>query len=54
LELLNEKPRRKRRGIAEYIPVPADHYREADFVLELDPETWAKLYLSRIDLEKAN
>ena len=42
-----------RRGIAEYIPVPADYYREADFVLKLDSETWAKLYLSTIDLGKA-
>lgn len=42
-----------RRGIAEYIPVPADYYREADFVLELDSETWAKLYLSTIGLREA-
>lgn len=42
-----------RRGIAEYLPVPADYYREADFVLELDAETWAKLYLSEISLEEA-
>lgn len=41
-----------RRGIAEYIPVPADYYRKADFVLKLDSETWAKLYLSEIDLEE--
>jgi len=42
-----------RRGIAEYLPDPADHYQEADFVLELDGETWAKLYLSEIDLSAA-
>lgn len=42
-----------RRGIAEYIPVPADYYRQADFVLKLDSETWAKLYLSAIDMAKA-
>jgi len=42
-----------RRGIAEYLENPADHYREADFVLELDGETWAKLYLSEIDLAEA-
>jgi alkyl sulfatase BDS1-like metallo-beta-lactamase superfamily hydrolase len=42
-----------RRGIAEYLPDPANHYREADFVLELGGETWAKLYLSEIDLAEA-
>jgi linear primary-alkylsulfatase len=41
-----------RRGIAEYIPVSADYYLEADFVLKLDSETWAKRYLSSIDLGK--
>ncbi len=33
--------------------VPADHYLEADFVLELDSKTWAKLYLSETDLGEA-
>jgi alkyl sulfatase BDS1-like metallo-beta-lactamase superfamily hydrolase len=42
-----------RRGIAEYLPDPADHYQGADFVLELDGETWAELYLSKIDLLEA-
>jgi alkyl sulfatase BDS1-like metallo-beta-lactamase superfamily hydrolase len=42
-----------RRGIAEYIPVPAEYYRKADYVLKLDSETWAKLYLSTIDLGEA-
>jgi len=42
-----------RRGIVEFLPKPADHYQEADFVLELDGETWAKLYLSQIDLAAA-
>jgi len=42
-----------RRGIAEFLPEPADHYREADFVLQLDGETWAKLYLSEIGLAEA-
>jgi alkyl sulfatase BDS1-like metallo-beta-lactamase superfamily hydrolase len=42
-----------RRGIVEYVPVPVDYYRKADFVLKLDSETWAKLYLSTTDLEKA-
>jgi alkyl sulfatase BDS1-like metallo-beta-lactamase superfamily hydrolase len=42
-----------RRGIGEYIPVPADYYRESDVVLKLDSETWAKLYLSETDLGEA-
>jgi len=42
-----------RRGIAEYLAAPADHYQKADFVMELDGETWAKLYLSEIDLSEA-
>jgi len=42
-----------RRGIAEYLSDPAGHYQGADFVMELDGETWAKLYLSEIDLAEA-
>jgi alkyl sulfatase BDS1-like metallo-beta-lactamase superfamily hydrolase len=42
-----------RRGIAEFLPEPADHYQEADFVLQLDGETWAKLYLSETGLAEA-
>ena len=42
-----------RRGIVEYIPVPADYYRESDYVLELDSETWTGLYLSALDLNAA-
>jgi alkyl sulfatase BDS1-like metallo-beta-lactamase superfamily hydrolase len=42
-----------RGGIAEYVPVPADHYRKADFVLKLDSETWAGLYLSAVSLTDA-
>jgi hypothetical protein len=42
-----------RRGIAEYLPVPADHYQKPDFILELNGETWANLYLSEIDLAEA-
>jgi hypothetical protein len=41
-----------RRGIAEYIPVSANCYLEADFVLKLDAETWAKRYLISIGLGK--
>jgi alkyl sulfatase BDS1-like metallo-beta-lactamase superfamily hydrolase len=42
-----------RRGIAEYIPVPADYLRKSDYVLKLDSETWAGLYLSAVSLEDA-
>jgi len=42
-----------RRGIAEYVPVPADYYRKSDFVLKLDSETWAGLYLSAVSLNDA-
>ncbi len=42
-----------RGGIAEYVPVPADHYRQSDFVLKLDSETWAGLYLSAVSLTNA-
>jgi len=42
-----------RRGIAEYVPVPADYYRKSDYVLKMDSETWVGLYLSALSLEKA-
>jgi alkyl sulfatase BDS1-like metallo-beta-lactamase superfamily hydrolase len=42
-----------RRGVVEYVPVPADYYREPDYVVELDSESWSALYLSSTDLEKA-
>ena len=42
-----------RRGIAEYVPLPADYYRKSDFVLKLDSETWAGLYLSAMSLNDA-
>ncbi len=42
-----------RRGVVEYIPVPADYYRESDFVLRLDSETWTGLYLSAVELGDA-
>jgi alkyl sulfatase BDS1-like metallo-beta-lactamase superfamily hydrolase len=37
----------------EFLPEPADHYQKADFVLQLDGETWAKLYLSETGLAEA-
>jgi len=42
-----------RRGVVEYIPVPADYYRKSDAILQLDSATWAALYLSQTDLERA-
>jgi len=42
-----------RRGVAEFIPVPADYYRESDFVLKLDSEAWFGLYLSSVSLKEA-
>ena len=42
-----------RRGVVEYVPVPADYYREADSVLQLDSETWAGLYLCALELKAA-
>jgi len=42
-----------RRGVVEYVPVPADYYREADAILQLDSDAWAALYLSSTDLEGA-
>ncbi len=42
-----------RRGVAEFIPVPADYYRESDFVLQLDSEAWVGLYLSSVSLKEA-
>ena len=41
-----------RGGIAEYIPVPADYLKKSDFVMQMDSETWAKLYLSSVNLEE--
>jgi len=42
-----------RRGVAEYIPVPDDYFRGPDYVMELDSESWAALYLSSIELKRA-
>ncbi|MEJ2199162.1 MAG: alkyl sulfatase C-terminal domain-containing protein, partial [Desulfuromonadales bacterium] len=41
-----------RRGVAEYVPMPAEYYRKPDYVIQLDSETWAALYLSATDLGK--
>ena len=42
-----------RRGVVEFIPVPADYYRKADSVLRLDSETWSALYLSTVGLDES-
>jgi hypothetical protein len=42
-----------RRGVAEYVPVPADHYRQSDLALKLDSQTWGGLYLSAASLTDA-
>ena len=42
-----------RKGIAEFIRVPANYYKPAAFTLKLDSETWANLYLSAISLGEA-
>ena len=42
-----------RGGIAEYIPVPADYYKETDYTIKLDSDTWVALYLSSVSLKDA-
>lgn len=42
-----------RRGIAEYLTTPSEHYRPVDFALTLSPETWAEIYLSSVSMADA-
>ncbi len=42
-----------RRGVVEYIPTPSEYLKSADYKIKLDGETWAKLYLSSIELNAA-
>ena len=42
-----------RGGIAEYIPVPANYYKETDYIIKLDSETWPELYLNSVTLQEA-
>jgi alkyl sulfatase BDS1-like metallo-beta-lactamase superfamily hydrolase len=42
-----------RRGIAEYLTKPSEHYKPVDFALTLSPETWAELYLSSVSMSDA-
>lgn len=39
-----------RRGVAEFLPEPAKHFRQPDLSLSLDGPTWARLYLNASDL----
>ena len=48
-----EEGEHARRGVVEYVPVPADYYKQPDYVLELDSESWAALYLGSTSLQKA-
>ena len=40
-----------RGGIAEYIPVPSDYYKESDYTIKMDSETWPELYLNAVTLK---
>lgn len=42
-----------RGGIAEYIPVPSDYYKETDYTIKMDSETWPELYLNAVTLQDA-
>lgn len=42
-----------RRGIAEFVPNPANHYRPADLTCTVDTKTWADLYLNATTLDEA-
>jgi len=41
-----------RRGVAEFIPVPSEYLKEADYVLNLDGKTWASIYLGNSDIKE--
>ncbi|MCL6259846.1 MBL fold metallo-hydrolase [Aquiflexum sp. TKW24L] len=43
-----------RRGIAEFVPNPAKHYRPADLTCTVDTKTWADLYLNATTLDEAS
>ncbi len=42
-----------RRGVAEYVPVPANYLQDSNYVLAMNSETWASLYLSAENLGDA-
>ena len=39
-----------RRGVAEFVPEPETYLKKADYVLQLDGETWASVYLGNADM----
>jgi len=41
-----------RKGVVEFIPIPADYYKKSDFALKLDALTWADIYLNVKDIEE--
>jgi alkyl sulfatase BDS1-like metallo-beta-lactamase superfamily hydrolase len=42
-----------RKGIAEFVPDPNGHYKQADISFSIDPKTWAALYLNATTLDEA-
>jgi alkyl sulfatase BDS1-like metallo-beta-lactamase superfamily hydrolase len=42
-----------RRGIAEFVPVPAKHYKPADITATVDANTWAALYVNSTTVDEA-
>jgi len=42
-----------RKGIAEFVPDPTGHYKQADISFSIDTKTWAALYLNATTLEEA-
>ncbi len=42
-----------RRGIAEFVSDPTDHYKQADIAFNIDVKTWAALYLNSTTVDEA-
>lgn len=42
-----------RGGVVEYIPVPADYYKDSDYTIKMDSETWPELYLNSVTFKDA-
>jgi len=42
-----------RRGIAEFVAEPTNHYKQADIAFTIDAKTWAALYLNATTWEEA-
>jgi len=41
-----------RRGVVEFIPEPSTYLKKADYMLQMDGNTWASIYLGTTDIEK--